>query len=37
MLLAAEHINKSYDTKQLLQNASLYLNERDRVGIIGIN
>lgn len=37
MLLSAEHIYKSYDTKQLLQDATLYLNERDRIGIIGIN
>ncbi|PKM73596.1 MAG: ABC transporter [Firmicutes bacterium HGW-Firmicutes-16] len=37
MLLAAEHIYKSYDTKQLLQDATLYLSERDRIGIIGIN
>ncbi len=37
MLLAAEHIYKSYDTKQLLQDATLYLNERDKIGIIGIN
>ena len=37
MLLSAEHIYKNYDTKQLLQDATLYLNERDRIGIIGIN
>ncbi|MEA4895912.1 MAG: ABC-F family ATP-binding cassette domain-containing protein [Oscillospiraceae bacterium] len=37
MLLSAEHIYKNYDTKQLLQDATLYLNEKDRIGIIGIN
>ncbi len=37
MLLAAEHIYKNYDTKQLLQDATMYLSERDRIGIIGIN
>ncbi len=37
MLLSAEHIFKSYGTKPLLQDASLYLNERERIGIIGIN
>lgn len=37
MLLSAEHISKNYATKQLLQDVSLYLNERDRIGIVGIN
>jgi len=37
MLLSAEHIFKSYDTKQLLQDATLYLSEKDKIGIIGIN
>lgn len=37
MLLSAEHISKNYGTKQLLQDVSLYLNEKDKVGIIGIN
>ena len=37
MLLSAEHISKNYATKQLLEDASLYLNERDRIGIVGIN
>jgi ATP-binding cassette subfamily F protein uup len=37
MLLSAEHISKNYGTKQLLQDVSLYLNERDRLGIVGIN
>lgn len=37
MLLSAEHISKNYGTKQLLKDVSLYLNERDRIGIVGIN
>ena len=37
MLLSAENLSKNYGTKQLLQDATLYLNERERVGIIGIN
>ncbi|MDF3000723.1 MAG: transporter ATP-binding protein [Bacillota bacterium] len=37
MLLSAEHIFKNYGTKQLLNDVSFYLNERDKVGIVGIN
>lgn len=37
MLLSGEHLYKNYGSKQLLQDTSLYLNERDRIGIIGIN
>ena len=37
MLLSAEHISKNYGTKQLLKDVSIYLNERDHVGIVGIN
>lgn len=37
MLLSAEHLSKNYGTKQLLSNVSLYLNEGDKVGIIGVN
>lgn len=37
MLLSAEHISKNYGTKQLLQDVSVYLNERDHIGIVGIN
>lgn len=37
MLLSAEHISKNYGMKQLLSDVSLYLNEKDRIGIIGIN
>ena len=37
MLLSAEKISKNYGMKQLLQDVSLYLNQGNRVGIIGIN
>lgn len=37
MLLSAEHISKNYGAKQLLKDVSLYLNERDHIGIVGIN
>jgi len=37
MLLSAEHISKNYGTKQLLKDESIYLNERDHIGIVGIN
>jgi len=37
MLLSAEHISKNYATKQLLNDISLYLNEGDKIGLIGIN
>lgn len=37
MLLSAENISKNYGMKQLLDGVSVYLNEGDRIGIIGIN
>jgi ABC transport system ATP-binding/permease protein len=37
MLLAAENISKSYTEKPLLSNISLYINEGDKIGVIGIN
>lgn len=36
-LLSAENITKSYGEKPLLRDASLYLNEGEKVGIIGVN
>ena len=35
MLLSAEHISKNYGTKQLLHDVSLYLDEGQKIGIIG--
>ena len=37
MLLSAEHISKNYGTKQLLHDVSLYLDEGQKIGIIGVN
>lgn len=37
MLLAAENISKSYSEKPLLTNITLYINEGDKIGVIGIN
>lgn len=37
MLLAAENISKSYTEKPLLSNITLYINEGDKIGVIGVN
>ena len=37
MLLSAEHISINFGSRQLLDDVSFYLNERDKAGIIGIN
>ena len=37
MLLSAEHLSINFGSRQLLQDVDLYLNEGDKVGIIGIN
>lgn len=37
MILSAEKISKSYGLKPLLDEVDFYLNEQDKVGIIGIN
>ena len=37
ILLSAEKISKSFPDKVLLQKASLYLSDTDKVGIIGVN
>ncbi len=37
ILLSAEKISKSFSEKVLLQDVSLYLNDTDKVGIIGVN
>ena len=37
ILLSAEKISKSFPDKVLLDKASLYINDNDKVGIIGIN
>ena len=37
MLLSAEQLSINFGTRQLLENVNFYLNENDKVGIIGIN
>ncbi len=37
MLLSAENISINFGMKQLLQGVNFYLNEGDKVGLIGIN
>lgn len=37
MLLSAEHLSINFGSRQLLSDVNLYLNEGDRVGMIGIN
>jgi ATP-binding cassette subfamily F protein uup len=37
ILLSAEKITKSYSEKKLLEDVSFYLNDGDKVGVIGIN
>lgn len=37
VLLSAEHISKSYTLKKLITDATLYIGEHDRIGIVGIN
>ncbi len=37
MLLSAEHLSINFGSRQLLQDVNFYLNEDDKVGIIGIN
>ena len=37
MLLSAERISINFGSRQLLENVNFYLNEGDKVGIIGIN
>jgi len=37
MLLSAEKITKSYSEKILLNGVTLYLNEGDKMGVVGVN
>ena len=37
MLLSAEHLSINFGTRQLLEDVNFYLNDGDKVGIIGIN
>ena len=37
MLLSAENISKNYGMKQLLEDATLHVDERQKIGVIGLN
>lgn len=37
MLLSAEHLSINFGNRQLLEDVNFYLNDGDKVGIIGIN
>ena len=37
MLLSAEHIKKNYGLRQLIDDATVYVEPGDRIGILGIN
>jgi len=37
MLLSAENISKNYGLKQLLKDATLHVDERQKIGVIGLN
>ena len=37
MLLNLININKFYNGKQILKNINLTIDEKDRIGLIGIN
>ena len=37
MLLSAEHLSKNYGMKTLLEDASIYLEQGEKIGVIGIN
>ena len=37
MLLSAEHLSINFGGRQLLDDVDLYLNEGDKIGVIGIN
>jgi len=36
-ILSAEHIQKSYTLKPLITDATLYISEHDRIGVVGVN
>ncbi len=37
MLLSAEHLSINFGSRQLLDDVNFYLNEGDKIGVIGIN
>ena len=37
VILSAEHIRKNYTLKKLITDATLYIGEHDRIGVVGVN
>ena len=37
VILSAEHIKKSYTLKKLITDATLYIGEHERIGVVGVN
>ena len=37
VILSAEHIKKNYTLKKLLTDATLYIGDHDRIGVVGVN
>ncbi len=37
MILTLENISKSYSEKKLINNINLYINDRDKIGFVGVN
>ena len=37
MILSAQHLSLNYGMRQILEDASLFVNEGDKIGIVGIN
>ena len=37
VILSAEHIKKSFTLKKLITDATLYIGEHERIGVVGIN
>jgi len=36
-ILSAEHIKKSYTLKKMITDATIYIGEKDRIGVVGVN
>ena len=37
VILSAEHIKKNYTLKKLITDATLYIGDHDRIGVVGVN
>ena len=36
-ILSAEHLQKSYTLKKLITDATIYIGEHERIGVVGVN